>query len=140
LKIGIDDDLAMRCPALQRRERDVVLRLYTWRLAYVKACVEGAARYDLDGNVSGVVSATHAGHAIAKRTTILARRAAQLAAVKTARHETRKRVKPATPQPSPAVTAPSPAPEPTPTLEAIRGSTPKQRPVLRLPAVRQAAS
>ena len=50
LKIGIDRDIMERCPAIGRTERNVILRLYTSRAAYLQSLVEGAARVDLDGN------------------------------------------------------------------------------------------
>ena len=49
LKIGIDRDLAERCPALDHRERGVVLQYYTSRLQYLRGLVEGTDRVDLDG-------------------------------------------------------------------------------------------
>ena len=56
LKIGIHIDLKARCPALSERERSAVLRYYVARLMYLRACVAGAPRIDLDGNVCGEVS------------------------------------------------------------------------------------
>lgn len=105
LKICIDHDIAMRCPVLERRERDAVLRLYTWRVAYLEACVEGATRYDLDGNPAGQVSATDAEYAAAKLATVFTRRKAQLAAVKAA-HCAARTAKWAAPRRFAPVTAP----------------------------------
>ena len=58
LKIGIHVDLKARCPALSERERGTVLHWYVTRTIYLRACVAGAPRIDLDGNVCGEVTAT----------------------------------------------------------------------------------
>ena len=63
LKIGIDRDLAECCPALNARERGVVMRFYVSRVMYLQSLVEGAGRVDLDGNVCGEVTASDAEHA-----------------------------------------------------------------------------
>ena len=75
LKIGIHIDLKARCPALSERERSAVLRYYVARLMYLRACVAGAPRIDLDGNVCGEVTAAEAQHADARLAAILAARA-----------------------------------------------------------------
>ena len=75
LKIGIHIDLKARCPALSERERSAVLRYYVARLMYLRACVAGAPRIDLDGKVCGEVTAAEAQHADARLAAILAARA-----------------------------------------------------------------
>jgi sRNA-binding protein len=40
LKVGIDGDLAERCPALDRRERAAVLRLYVSRVCTCKPVLQ----------------------------------------------------------------------------------------------------
>ena len=135
LKIAIDHDLAMRCPALERRERDAVLRFL-----YVEACVEGAARSDLDGNVVGAVSAADAGHALAKRAAIVARRVAQLTVIKTARKPAKPVLSPpSTPVPTPAVTpdSTSVSPEFTPVPASPTSEPPKRNGMASLRAAAQ---
>ena len=75
LKIGIHVDLKARCPALSERERGALLRRYVTRTMYLRACVAGAPRIDLDGNVCGEVTAAEAQHAGDLLATILAARA-----------------------------------------------------------------
>ena len=75
LKIGIHIDLKARCPALSERERSAVLRYYVARLMYLRACVAGAPRIDLDGKVCGEVTAAEAQHADARLAAIVAARA-----------------------------------------------------------------
>jgi len=82
LKIGIDRDLAERCPALDRRERGAVMRCYTSRLMYLQSLVEGAVRIDLDGSPAGEVTAKEAEFAAARFAGILAARAAKRVAAK----------------------------------------------------------
>ena len=82
LKIGIHIDLKARCPALSERERGAVLRYYVARLMYLRACVAGAPRIDLDGNVCGEVTAAEAQHADARLAAILAARARKQALIK----------------------------------------------------------
>ena len=75
LKIGIHIDLKARCPALSERECGAVLHRYVTRTMYLRACVAGAPRIDLDGNMSGEVTAAEAQHAAARLAEILAARA-----------------------------------------------------------------
>ena len=75
LKIGIHIDLKARCPALSERKRRAVLHWYVTRTIYLRACVAGAPRIDLDGNVCGEVTAAEAQHAAARLAAILAARA-----------------------------------------------------------------
>ena len=93
LKIGIHIDLKARCPALSERERSAVLRYYVARLMYLRACVAGAPRIDLDGNVCGEVTAAEAQHADARLAAILAARARKQELIKS-----RAAAKPAAPR------------------------------------------
>ena len=63
LKVGIGHDILVRCPALTARERCAVLHQYVSRVMYLRACVAGAARVDLDGNACGEVTAEEAQYA-----------------------------------------------------------------------------
>ena len=81
LKIGIDQDLAARCPALGHRERNAFLNTYTSRLQYLSACVEGATRVGLDGEVAGIVTASEAQHAAYRFSKILEDRQAKRAEI-----------------------------------------------------------
>ena len=119
LKVGIAADLTARCPAIERRALNAVLRSYAQRVMYLKATLEGAARVDLDGNPAGEVTARDAEYAATKLAWILASREAAALAAKGG-----ERVKP-------AAVPPSPAPPVATTL--------KEKPVLRLPAFRRAA-
>ena len=115
LKVGIAADIPARCPAIERRALNAVLRSYALRVMYLEAMVAGAARIDLDGNPAGEVTARDAEYAATKLAWILASREAAAVAAKGG-----ERVKPAE----------SPAPPAATTLK---------RPVLRLPAFRRAA-
>jgi ProP effector len=54
LKLRIDQDIAAAAPgAFTPAELEIGLRFYTGNIAYLRACREGAARIDLDGNVVG---------------------------------------------------------------------------------------
>lgn len=93
LKIGIHIDPKARCPALSERERSAVLRYYVARLMYLRVCVAGAPRIDLDGNVCGEVTAAEAQHADARLAAILAARARKQELIKS-----RAEAKPAAPR------------------------------------------
>ena len=93
LKIGIHIDLKARCPALSERERSAVLRYYVARPMYLRACVAGAPRIDLDGNACGEVTAAEAQHADARLAAILAARARKQELIKS-----RAAAKPAAPR------------------------------------------
>ena len=82
LKVGIAADLTARCPAIERRALNAVLRSYAQRVMYLKAMVEGAARVDLDGNPAGEVTARDAEYAATKLAWILASREAAAVAAK----------------------------------------------------------
>ena len=139
LKIGIDRDLAECCPALNARERGVVMRFYVSRVMYLQSLVEGAGRVDLDGNVCGEVTASDAEHARSRVAGIMAARDAQAAAAKAARKARKaagKAVRPATPV-VPSAREPLPAASPAPANSVVKL---KDRPVLTLPAfLRKAA-
>jgi sRNA-binding protein len=131
LKVGIDADLAARYTALSRTERGVILRLYTSRLQYLKACTTGAPRIDLDGAVVGAVSASEAAHAASRLATILESRIAKRLAAEAAKKAECEaaRKKAAVAQPisplQPANSAPSPV---------------IKRPVLSLPCFKKRAA
>jgi sRNA-binding protein len=93
LKIGIHVDLEARCPALSERERGAVLHWYVTRATYLRACVAGAPRIDLDGTVCGKVTAAEAQHAAARLAEILAARASKQELI-----ESRAAAKPAAPR------------------------------------------
>jgi ProP effector len=84
LKVGIDHDIAARCPALAVGERLKLLRLYVGRLMYLQALVAGAVRVDLDGNPAGEVTVDEAAHAAVRLANKVARREAAAAAAKAA--------------------------------------------------------
>jgi ProP effector len=64
LKRNIHDDiLAAAKGAISPDELKIALRFYCANFRYLQACVEGAARIDLDGEAAGSVSADEAAHA-----------------------------------------------------------------------------
>ena len=104
LKVGIHDDIrAALGDAMGEDELSGVMRYYCGNEVYMKRCVAGAARIDLDGSPAGEVTAAEAEHA-AK---LLQRRASKRAALEAA------------PKPPPSSTpslasAPKPAPPEAP--------------------------
>src|SRR6478736_2275867 len=76
LKVGIAADIPTRCPAVERRVLSAALRVYARRVMYLRGLVAGAARVDLDGEVT----ARDAEHAAAKLAKTLASREAKRAA------------------------------------------------------------
>jgi ProP effector len=65
LKIGIADDLIVRIDgAIQPRHLRLALTLYCGSVSYLWNCKIGAERVGLDGDVTGVVTAAEAEHAI----------------------------------------------------------------------------
>lgn len=62
LKIGIFDDLLPLVP-FAADDLKAALRRYTRADGYLRACVEGADRIDLEGNATGTVDAKHVAHA-----------------------------------------------------------------------------
>jgi ProP effector len=127
LKVGIAADIAARCPDLERQLLSVILSAYTRRGMYLQSVVAGAARVDLDGKEAGKVTARNAEYAAATLAKILASREAGAVAAKGGERV----VRPPAPVPSPApLAATSPASAKVSTLRL------RQRPVLRLPAIR----
>jgi sRNA-binding protein len=166
LKIGIAADIRARCPTITRRTLAIALSIYTRRIMYLQAMVEGAMRVDLDGAPAGEVTARDAEYAAAKLAGILASREAKRVAAG------KPKLEPRVPcvgkandvssdmsvdEPTPTLIAETPpAPGITPIAicdeaestsrsiaEATATSAPakvlplKERPVLRLPAFRQ---
>jgi len=124
LKVGIAAEIRARCPAVGRRVLSVALSAYARRVMYLKGLVAGAARVDLDGNPAGEVTARDAEYAAAKLAeTLTSREAKRAAAVET---KGAARIAKQT-----AATTTAAAPPVTKVL------TLKEKPVLRLPAVRQ---
>jgi ProP effector len=76
LKVGIADDLIVRIDgAIQQHELRLVLARYCGAASYLRACKVGADRLDLDGNVSGTVTAAEAEHARDKLAGLKAKKA-----------------------------------------------------------------
>lgn len=67
LKIGIAADLETRVAGMSKKRRRLFLKLYTHTKEYLDACIEGAARVDLDSNPAGVVTAEEALYAAERR-------------------------------------------------------------------------
>jgi ProP effector len=63
LKLGIHRDVAAALPALSVMEIKTAMRCYCGNLGYNRACVEGAARIDFDGNAVGTITADEAANA-----------------------------------------------------------------------------
>jgi ProP effector len=125
LKVGIAADIPARCPDLDRRLLSMILSTYAKRVMYLQSVIAGAARVDLDGKEAGKVTARDAEYAAATLARIMASREAGAVAAKSGERV----VRPPAPVPSPALlAATSPAPAKVLTL--------RQRPVLRLPAIR----
>jgi ProP effector len=119
LKIGIDADLLVCCPELDRHKLGATLAAYARRVMYLEGLAVGAARIDLDGNACGEVSAFEAEHAAGRLAGILALRQAKGEAAVVARQA--KRI------------ARQAAASATPAAAKV-----KDKPVLRLPAFRKA--
>ena len=124
LKVGIATDIPARCPAVERRVLSVALSAYARRVMYLRGLVAGAARVDLDGNPAGEVTARDAEYAAAKLAeTLASREAKRSAAVETKGAE---RIAKQTAATTTAAASP-----------VTKVSTLKEKPVLRLPALRQ---
>ena len=65
LAIGIHKALMERFPELDKGQVRSTLHVHTGTTRYLKAIVEGAPRFDLDGNASGVVTAEQQAQAAA---------------------------------------------------------------------------
>ncbi|MBK8583413.1 MAG: ProQ/FinO family protein [Flavobacteriales bacterium] len=63
LAIGIDKQLLMRLPDLDRRSLRTALRMHTNSLRYLKTIEKATHRIDLDGNSADEIAETHRGHA-----------------------------------------------------------------------------
>jgi sRNA-binding protein len=103
-----------------------VLRIYTSRVSYLRAMVEGASRIDLDGNTVSTVTASEAEHAAAR----LAARIAKRVAAEAAKQAERKAASKA------AVVRPIPISQPA----RIASSPIIKRPVLSLPGFKKRAA
>ena len=57
LAIGIHKSLMERFPDLDKGQVRTAMHFHTGTMRYLKAIVEGAPRFDLDGNASGAVTA-----------------------------------------------------------------------------------
>lgn len=65
LAIGIHKSLMDRFPDVDKRQVRTVLHFHTGTTRYLKAIVEGAPRFDLDGNPSDLVTADQQAQAAA---------------------------------------------------------------------------
>jgi ProP effector len=65
LAIGIHKSLVERFPDLDKGQVRTALHFHTGTTRYLKAIVEGAPRFDFDGNPSGVVTAEQQSQAAA---------------------------------------------------------------------------
>jgi ProP effector len=75
LKVGIDADLiAVLNGSIDHAALKNALRYYVHNIHYLRACVAGAARIDLAGDVAGVVTAREAEHARLQRLQYATRR------------------------------------------------------------------
>jgi ProP effector len=64
LKLGIDHDLAIATAgAITLKELKTALQFYVGNVGYLKACIAGATRIDLQGGAAGTVSPDEAKHA-----------------------------------------------------------------------------
>ena len=64
LAIGIDKQLLVRLPELDRRALRTALRMHTNSLRYLKTIEKATHRIDLDGNSADEITETHRGHAV----------------------------------------------------------------------------
>jgi ProP effector len=79
LKIGIHCDLRARCPGVTRTQLRRALDRYVNRANYWQTMVEGAARYDLDGQEAGVVTAKEAAQAARRLAKVITAKPAKAA-------------------------------------------------------------
>jgi ProP effector len=63
LAIGIDKQLLVRRPDLDRKVLRIALGIHTHSLRYLKTMSKATARFDLDGNSADEVTDTHRSHA-----------------------------------------------------------------------------
>ena len=62
LKVGIHHDILNAVPELPVADIRLALKFYTGDINYLKQCVEGRKRIDLNGNDAGIVTAEEAEH------------------------------------------------------------------------------
>ncbi|HRF73057.1 MAG TPA: ProQ/FinO family protein [Accumulibacter sp.] len=63
LAIGIDKQLLLRQPGLDRKPLRIALGIHTHSLRYLKTVERSAERVDLDGNPAGEITPAHRSHA-----------------------------------------------------------------------------
>lgn len=63
LAIGIDKQLLLRQPGLDRKPLRIALGIHTHSLRYLKTVERAAERVDLDGNPAGEITPAHRSHA-----------------------------------------------------------------------------
>ncbi|HRD93160.1 ProQ/FinO family protein [Accumulibacter sp.] len=63
LAIGIDKQLLLRQPGLDRKPLRIALGIHTHSLRYLKTVERAAGRVDLDGNPAGEITPAHRSHA-----------------------------------------------------------------------------
>lgn len=63
LAIGIDKQLLVRLPELDRKQLRIALGIHTNALRYLKVMEKARVRHDLDGNATDEVTQTHRDHA-----------------------------------------------------------------------------
>lgn len=63
LAIGIDKQLLLRLPDLERKVLRTALRMHTHSLRYLKGMEKATVRFDLDGQPGEAVDETHRAHA-----------------------------------------------------------------------------
>jgi ProP effector len=99
LKVGISHDLLAADTGMSKAQVRGALRFYCGSIGYLANMAEGAARVDLAGDPTGIVTADEAAHAARRLTEIKTAIEAQWEQARQ-RHQERKRAKPApTPQP-----------------------------------------
>ncbi len=64
LAIGIDKQLLVRLPELERKVLRIALGIHTHSLRYLKTMAKATVRFDLDGNSADEVTDTHRLHAV----------------------------------------------------------------------------
>jgi ProP effector len=77
LKVGIDRDIAAAASDLDLAALTAALKYYTSNIAYLNACVVGAPRIDLNGEVCGSISERDAVRAALRFANAVKRRAAR---------------------------------------------------------------
>jgi ProP effector len=98
LKVGIDRDIAAAAPDIEPADLTNALRYYVSNIGYLNACVVGAPRVGLEGEVCGSISERDAQHAALLFAKALERRPSRRQAKPTRSNE--------------MVTSPAPSPSP----------------------------